>query len=62
MSVSVIQENLIQQSKIIFALPTDNEEMESFEKTLSDGLSCVNNRLSFDSEILIPNLKKILKK
>ena len=30
--------------------------METFEKTLSGGFSCVNTRLSFDSEILMPNL------
>ena len=32
--------------------------METFEKTLSGGFSCVNTRLSFDSEILMPNLTK----
>ena len=30
--------------------------METFEKTLSGGFSCVNTRLSFDSKILMPNL------
>ena len=30
--------------------------METFEKTLSGGFSCVNTRLSFDSEILMANL------
>ena len=30
--------------------------METFEKTLSGGFSCINTRLSFDSEILMPNL------
>ena len=30
--------------------------METFEKTLSGGFSCVNTRLSIDSEILMPNL------
>ena len=45
-----------EQSKIILALPTDNKQMETFEKTLSGGFSCINTRLSFDSEILMPNL------
>ena len=30
--------------------------METFEKTFSGGFSCVNTRLSFDSETLMPNL------
>ena len=30
--------------------------METFEKTLSGSFSCVNIRLSFDSEILMPYL------
>ena len=30
--------------------------METFEKALSGGFSCVNTRLTFDSEILMPNL------
>ena len=30
--------------------------METFQKTLSGGFSCVNIRLSFDCEILKPNL------
>ena len=30
--------------------------METFEKTLSGGFSFVNIRLSFDCEILMPNL------
>ena len=44
------------QSKIVLALPTDNKQMETFEKRLSGSFSCVNTRLSFDSEILMPNL------
>ena len=32
--------------------------MEVFEKTLCGGFSCVNTRLSFDTEILMPNLKE----
>ena len=45
-----------EQSKIILAFPTENKQMETFEKTLSGGFSCVNTRLSFDSETLMPNL------
>lgn len=30
--------------------------MEVFEKTLTGGFSCVNTRLSFDTEFLMPNL------
>ena len=30
--------------------------MEIFKKTLTGGLSCVNTRLSFDTELLMPNL------
>ena len=45
-----------EQSKIILAISTDNKRMETFEKTLWGGFSCVNTSLSFDSEILVPNL------
>ena len=45
-----------EQSKIILALPTNNSVMEIFEKTLRGGFSCVNTRLSFDTELLMPNL------
>ena len=45
-----------EQSKVILALPTNNSIMEPFEKTLTGGLSCVNTRLSFNSELLMPNL------
>ena len=30
--------------------------MEIFEKTLTGGFSCVNTRLPFDTELLMPNL------
>ena len=30
--------------------------MEAFDKTFSGGFSCVNTRLSLDSETLMPNL------
>ena len=45
-----------EQSKVILALPTDNKQMETFAKTLLGGFSCINTRLPFDSEILMPNL------
>ena len=68
MNSSLICENVIQlanlmvyttirkQSKVILELPTNNSIMETFEKTLTGGFSCVNTRLAFDTEILMPNL------
>ena len=47
-----------EKSKCIIALPTDNIQMEIFEKTISGGYSSVNNRLSFDTELLMPNFSK----
>ena len=47
-----------EQSKIILALPTNNSIME-VEKTLASGFSCVNTRLSFDTEILMPNSAEV---
>ena len=44
--------------KCIIALPTDNIQMEIFEKTVCGGYSSVNNRLSFDTELLMPNFSK----
>ena len=41
------------KSKIIIALLTSNNHVESFEKSLSGGFSCVNIRLAFDTEILM---------
>ena len=46
-----------EKSKCILALPINNIQMEVFEKTVCGGFSSVNNRLSFDTEILMPNLK-----
>ena len=43
-------------SKVIIALPTSNEVVDIFEKTLTGGFSCVNTRLAFSTEILLPNL------
>ena len=46
------------QSKVIITLPTNYEHAEIFEKTLIGGYSCVNNRIGFDTEILLPNFTK----
>ena len=45
-----------EMSKVILALPTKNEHVEIFEETAIGGFSCVNTRLAFDSQILLPNL------
>ena len=45
-----------EQSKCILALPTNKCHVDVFEKTLSGGFSCVNTHLSFDTELLMPNL------
>ena len=42
-------------SKVIIALPTSDEIVDVFEKTLTGGFSCVNTRLAFDTEILLLN-------
>ena len=44
-------------SKIILALPTKYEHVEIFEETVIGGFSCVNTRLVFDSQMLLPNLE-----
>ena len=43
-------------SKIILALPTKYNHTEIFEETVIGGFNCVNTRLAFDSQILLPNL------
>ena len=45
-----------EMSKIILALPTKYDHVEIFEETVIGGFSCVNTRLAFDSQILLPNL------
>ena len=45
-----------EMSKIILALPTKYEHVEIFEETVIGGFSCVNTRLAFDTQILLPNL------
>ena len=44
--------------KIILVLPTNNEVVEVFERILMGGFSCVNTRLVFDTEILMPNISR----
>ena len=46
-----------EMSKIILALPAKYEHVEIFEETVTGGFSCVNTRLAFDSQVLLPNLK-----
>ena len=41
-------------SKVIIVLPTNPDHVEIFEKTVTGGFSCVNTRLAFDSQILLP--------
>ena len=45
-----------EQPKVTLVLSTNNSVMEIFGKTLIGGFSCVNTRLSFDRELLMPNL------
>ena len=47
-----IERNL---SKVIIALPTNKTIIEFFENTITGEFSCVNTRLSLDTEILMPN-------
>ena len=41
--------------KVIITLPTNYEHARIFEKTLTVGYSSINNRLGFDTEILLTN-------
>ena len=45
-----------EQTKSILVLPVNNMQVQVFEKTLCGSFNCVNTRLSFDAEILMPNL------
>ena len=45
------------KSKCCIALPTDAEFVRVFEKTLIGGFSCVNTRLTFDTDILVKDPK-----
>ena len=42
-----------EMSKVILTLPTKVDHIEIFEQTVIGGFSCVNNRLAFDSQILL---------
>ena len=44
-----------EMSKVIITLPTKVEHNEIFEQTVIGGFSCVNNRLAFDTQILLPD-------
>ena len=43
-----------EKNKCLIALPTDIEQVKRFERTLRDSFCCVNTRLAFDSQILLP--------
>ena len=45
-----------EMSRIILALPTKLEHVEIFEQTVTGRFSSVNTRLTFDTQILLPNL------
>ena len=45
-------------SKVIIALQISNEVLDNFEQTITGGFSCVNNQLTFDSDIFLTNAKK----
>ena len=44
-----------EMSKVIITLPTKIKHVEIFEQTVISGFSCVNNRLAFDTQILLRN-------
>ena len=50
-----IEKNLY---KVIIVLLTNSEVEQLFEKSLRVRFSCINMRLDFDSEILLPNLSR----
>ena len=39
-------------SKVIITLPAKYEHVEIFEQTVIGSFSCVNNRLTFDTDII----------
>ena len=45
------------KSKCLIAVPTEAGHVKLFEKTLIGGFGCVNTRLTFDSQILLPKDK-----
>ena len=46
-----------EMSRIILTLPAKLEHVEIFEKTVTADFSSVNTRLTFDKQILLPNLE-----
>ena len=44
-----------EMSKVIITLPTKIKHVEIFEQTVIGSFSCVNNRLGFDTQLLLPN-------
>ena len=44
-----------EMSKVIITLPTKIKHVEIFEQTVIGCFSCVNNRLAFNTQILLPN-------
>ena len=45
-----------EMSKVIITLPTKIKHVEIFDQTVIGGFSCINNRLAFDTQLLLPNL------
>ena len=45
-----------EMSRVILALPTSNEVVDIIEQMITGRFSSVNNKLAFDTEILLPNL------
>ena len=48
--------------KVIISLPINTKNVEAFKKTLIGGFSCINTRLAFDSNILLPKNKDGVRK
>ena len=44
-----------EMSKVIITLPKKIKHVEIFEQRVIGGFSCVNNRLAFDTQLLLPN-------
>ena len=44
-----------EMSKVTITLPTKSEHIEIFEQAVIGGFGCVNNRLAFDTHLLLPN-------
>ena len=46
------------KSKCLIAFRTDSEQLKLFERILIGGFSCVNTRLAFDCQILMPKTER----